>query len=130
MLGPEYVAGCPSCSAIADGFDGSVVHFANHDVTLMAVSRAPLEKLRAYKQRMGWTFPWASSGSTAPRSAATSNTRGGAATTSTATEAARDLANVRRSGAYIERIRKCSVVDHLPSLVVRKFVRRKRRVPI
>ena len=61
MFGPEYTAGCPSCSAIADGFNGSVVHLANHDVTLAAVSRAPLAKLQAYKRRMGWTFPWASS---------------------------------------------------------------------
>jgi predicted dithiol-disulfide oxidoreductase (DUF899 family) len=61
MFGPDYKAGCPSCSAIADGFDGSVVHLANHDVTLMAVSRAPLAKLQAYKRRMGWGFPWASS---------------------------------------------------------------------
>jgi predicted dithiol-disulfide oxidoreductase (DUF899 family) len=61
MFGPDYVAGCPSCSAIADGFDGFVVHLANHDVTLSAVSRAPLAKLQAYKRRMGWTFPWASS---------------------------------------------------------------------
>ncbi len=61
MFGPDYAAGCPSCSAIADGFDGSVVHLANHDVTLAAVSRAPLAKLQAFKQRMGWTFPWASS---------------------------------------------------------------------
>jgi predicted dithiol-disulfide oxidoreductase (DUF899 family) len=61
MFGPSYTAGCPSCSAIADGFDGFVTHLANHDVTLMAVSRAPLEKLLAYRQRMGWTFPWASS---------------------------------------------------------------------
>jgi len=61
MFGPDYTAGCPSCSSIADGFDGSVVHLANHDVTLMAVSRAPLAKLQAYKRRMGWTFPWASS---------------------------------------------------------------------
>ena len=61
MFGPEYTAGCPSCSAIADGFNGSVVHLANHDVTLCAVSRAPLAKLQAYKQRMGGTFPWASS---------------------------------------------------------------------
>ena len=61
MFGPDYVAGCPSCSAIADGFNGSVAHLANHDVTLSAVSRAPLEKLQAYKQRMGWSFPWASS---------------------------------------------------------------------
>src|SRR5690349_3877926 len=61
MFGPDYAAGCPSCSAIADGFNGSVVHLANHDVTLSAVSRAPLAKLQAFKQRMGWTFPWASS---------------------------------------------------------------------
>jgi predicted dithiol-disulfide oxidoreductase (DUF899 family) len=61
MFGPDYAAGCPSCSAIADGFDGSVVHLANHDVTLAAVSRAPLAKLQAYKRRMGWRFPWASS---------------------------------------------------------------------
>lgn len=61
MFGPDYKAGCPSCSAIADGFDGVAVHLANHDVTLMAVSRAPLAKLLAYRQRMGWRFPWASS---------------------------------------------------------------------
>src|SRR6266568_2327780 len=61
MFGPDYTAGCPSCSAIADGFNGFAVHLANHDVTLSAVSRAPLAKLQAYKRRMGWTFPWASS---------------------------------------------------------------------
>jgi predicted dithiol-disulfide oxidoreductase (DUF899 family) len=61
MFGPDYTAGCPSCSAIADGFNGSVVHLASHDVTLYAVSRAPLAKLQAYKRRMGWRFPWASS---------------------------------------------------------------------
>ena len=61
MFGPDYTAGCPSCSAIVDGFDGFVVHLANHDVTLSAVSRAPLAKLQAFKRRMGWTFPWASS---------------------------------------------------------------------
>ncbi len=61
MFGPDWAAGCPSCSMIADGFNGFVTHLANHDVTLMAVSRAPLAKLRAYKRRMGWTFPWASS---------------------------------------------------------------------
>ena len=61
MFGPEYTAGCPSCSAIADGFDGSVVHLINHGVSFYAVSRGPLAKLQAYKQRMGWTFPWASS---------------------------------------------------------------------
>ena len=61
MFGPDYKAGCPSCSAIADAFNGSVVHLANHDVMLWAVSRAPLPKLQAYKRRMRWTFPWASS---------------------------------------------------------------------
>ncbi|HYQ43294.1 MAG TPA: DUF899 domain-containing protein [Polyangiaceae bacterium] len=61
MFGPDYAAGCPSCSFIADGFNGFSVHLANHDVMLWAVSRAPLPKLAAYKQRMGWTFPWASS---------------------------------------------------------------------
>lgn len=61
MFGPDYTAGCPSCSSIADGFDGIAVHLAHHDVMLWAVSRGPLDKLQAYKQRMGWTFPWASS---------------------------------------------------------------------
>src|SRR3982750_3951703 len=61
MFGPDYTAGCPACSSIADGFNGSAVHLANHDVLLAAVSRAPLAKLQAYKRRMGWTFPWASS---------------------------------------------------------------------
>jgi predicted dithiol-disulfide oxidoreductase (DUF899 family) len=61
MFGPDYTAGCATCSTIADGFNGFVVHLANHDVTLSAVSRAPLAKLQAYKQRMGWMFPWASS---------------------------------------------------------------------
>ena len=60
MYGPDYAAGCPSCSAIADGFNGIAVHLANHDVMLWAVSRAPLATLQAYKRRMGWTFPWAS----------------------------------------------------------------------
>jgi|ERR1035438_9940637 predicted dithiol-disulfide oxidoreductase (DUF899 family) len=61
MFGPDYKAGCPSCSAIADGFNGSVTHLVNHDVAFCAVSQAPLAKLQAYKQRMGWSFPWASS---------------------------------------------------------------------
>src|SRR5271168_795731 len=61
MFGPDYTAGCPSCSAIVDGFNGFTVHLANHDVTLSAVSRAPFAKLKAYKQRMGWSFPWVSS---------------------------------------------------------------------
>jgi predicted dithiol-disulfide oxidoreductase (DUF899 family) len=61
MFGPDYTAGCPACSAIADGFNGFVVHLSNHDVMLWVVSRAPLAKLQAYKRRMGWMFPWASS---------------------------------------------------------------------
>lgn len=61
MFGPDYTAACPSCSAIADGFNGFFVHLENHDVMLWAISRAPLTKLHAYKTRMGWTFPWASS---------------------------------------------------------------------
>ena len=61
MFGPDYTAGCPTCSAIADGFNGSAVHLAIHDVTVCAVSRAPLAKLHAYRRRMGWSFPWASS---------------------------------------------------------------------
>jgi predicted dithiol-disulfide oxidoreductase (DUF899 family) len=61
MFGPDYTAGCATCSTIADGFNGFVPHLANHDVMLWAVSRAPLTKLQAYKRRMGWTFPWASS---------------------------------------------------------------------
>ena len=61
MFGPDYTAGCPACSAIADGFNGSVVHLENHDVALMAVSRAPIAAIQGYKRRMGWTFPWASS---------------------------------------------------------------------
>ncbi len=61
MFGPDYTAGCPACSAIADGFNGFAVHLANHDVMLWAVSSAPLAKLQAYQRRMGWTFPWASS---------------------------------------------------------------------
>jgi predicted dithiol-disulfide oxidoreductase (DUF899 family) len=62
MFGPDYEGGCPSCSAIADGFNGSVVHLEQNDVAMVAVSRAPVAALQAYKQRMGWTFPWASSG--------------------------------------------------------------------
>ena len=61
MFGPDYTAGCPSCSAIADGFNGIAVHLANHDVMLWAISRAPLTKLQAFRRRMGWAFPWASS---------------------------------------------------------------------
>src|SRR6058998_1380669 len=61
MFGPDYKAGCPSCTSIADGFDGIATHLANHDVMLWAVSRAPLPKLLAYKERMDWDFPWASS---------------------------------------------------------------------
>ena len=61
MFGPEYTAGCPVCSTIADGFNGFVVHLENHDVAMMAVSRAPIAAIQAYKRRMGWSFPWASS---------------------------------------------------------------------
>ena len=61
MFGPDYTAGCPSCSAIADGYNGIAVHLANHDVMFWTISRAPLAKLQAYKKRMGWRFPWASS---------------------------------------------------------------------
>ena len=61
MFGPDYAAGCPSCSAIADGYNGIALHLANHDVMFWTISRAPLAKLQAYKKRMGWTFPWASS---------------------------------------------------------------------
>lgn len=65
MFGPDYKAGCPSCSAIADGFDGVATHLANHDVTLTAISRAPLAQLLAYRERMGWKFPWASAAGSA-----------------------------------------------------------------
>ncbi len=61
MFGPDYKAGCPSCSSIADGFNGIYVHLLNHDVAFTAVSRAPLAKLQAFRRRMEWTFPWASS---------------------------------------------------------------------
>lgn len=61
MFGPDWMAGCPSCSMIADAFNGSAIHLAHHDVMLVAVSRAPLPQLQAYKKRMGWGFPWASS---------------------------------------------------------------------
>jgi len=64
MFGPDYEAGCPSCSSIADSFNGCAAHLANHDVMFWAVSRAPLSKLQAFKRRMGWSFPWASSGET------------------------------------------------------------------
>ena len=61
MFAPDYAAGCPTCSAIADGFSGSVAHLAGHDVMLTAVARAPLAKIQEYQRRMGWTFPFASS---------------------------------------------------------------------
>jgi predicted dithiol-disulfide oxidoreductase (DUF899 family) len=64
MFGPEYTAGCPTCSSLADAFDGVLPHLNNHDVTFRAVSRAPLEELQAYRRRMGWQFPWASSSDT------------------------------------------------------------------
>src|SRR5262245_25895238 len=61
MFGPDFKAGCATCSTIADSFNGFAIHLANHDVMLWAVSRAPLAKLQTYKRRMGWSFPWASS---------------------------------------------------------------------
>jgi predicted dithiol-disulfide oxidoreductase (DUF899 family) len=61
MFGPDYTGGCPVCSAVADGFNGFAVHLEHHDVGMMAVSRAPIAALQAYKRRMGWTFRWASS---------------------------------------------------------------------
>jgi predicted dithiol-disulfide oxidoreductase (DUF899 family) len=61
MFGPDYDAGCPVCSSIADGFNGVVPLLAARDVTMIAISRAPLEKLLAYRRRMGWSFNWASS---------------------------------------------------------------------
>jgi predicted dithiol-disulfide oxidoreductase (DUF899 family) len=61
MFGPAYTAGCPTCSAAADTFDGGVAHLNQRDVTFLCASRAPLEKLQAYKRRMGWSFPWVSS---------------------------------------------------------------------
>lgn len=61
MFGPDYTGGCPTCSTIADGFNGFAIHLANHDVMLWCVSRAPFPKIQAYKRRMGWDFPWASS---------------------------------------------------------------------
>lgn len=64
MFDPSWDAGCPHCSHWADGFNGAIVHLANRDVTMIAVSRAPLDKLLAYRKRMGWNFPWASSGNT------------------------------------------------------------------
>jgi predicted dithiol-disulfide oxidoreductase (DUF899 family) len=60
MFGPDWDEGCPSCSGVADGFDETHLHLQNHDVAFTAVSRAPLEKLLAYRERMGWSFPWAS----------------------------------------------------------------------
>ncbi len=61
MFGPDYTAGCPACSSIADGFNGNMSHLKARDVAFTAISRAPLDKLQAYKRRMGWSFPWASS---------------------------------------------------------------------
>jgi predicted dithiol-disulfide oxidoreductase (DUF899 family) len=62
MFGPDWDEGCPSCSGVADGFDETQLHLQHHDVAFTAVSRAPLEKLLAYRERMGWSFPWVSSG--------------------------------------------------------------------
>ena len=60
MYGPDWEAGCPGCSFMADHIDGMLPHLNNHDVTMIAVSRAPLEKLLAYRKRMNWRFPWVS----------------------------------------------------------------------
>jgi predicted dithiol-disulfide oxidoreductase (DUF899 family) len=62
MFGPAYTAGCPVCSSGADTFDGATAHLNARDVTFLCISRAPLERLLAYRQRMGWSFPWVSSG--------------------------------------------------------------------
>jgi predicted dithiol-disulfide oxidoreductase (DUF899 family) len=64
MYAPEWDEGCPSCSGVADGFDETHWHLQNHDVAFTAISRAPLDKLLAYRDRMGWKFPWVSSGRT------------------------------------------------------------------
>ena len=64
MFGPDWEEGCPSCSAVADGFDETHLHVQNHDVAFTAVSRAPLGKLLSYRERMGWSFPWVSSART------------------------------------------------------------------
>lgn len=64
MFGPDWLEGCPSCSFVSDHFDGTLPHLAARDVTLVAVSRAPLAKLEAFKKRLGWHFPWVSSGGT------------------------------------------------------------------
>jgi predicted dithiol-disulfide oxidoreductase (DUF899 family) len=61
MLGPDWEAGCPGCSFLSDHVDGALPHLNNHDVTWVAVSRAPVDKIEAYKSRMGWSFPWVSS---------------------------------------------------------------------
>ena len=61
MFGPDYTAGCPVCSSIADGFNGNIAHLNARDTTFTCISRAPLDKLQTYKKRMGWDFPWASS---------------------------------------------------------------------
>jgi predicted dithiol-disulfide oxidoreductase (DUF899 family) len=61
MFGPRYAAGCPVCSSAADTFDGTVEHLKARDVTFLCISRAPLERLQAYRRRMGWSFPWVSS---------------------------------------------------------------------
>jgi predicted dithiol-disulfide oxidoreductase (DUF899 family) len=62
MFGPQWIEGCPICSFWADNFNGAVIHLAHHDVTMLGVSRAPLERLQDYERRMGWSFPWVSSG--------------------------------------------------------------------
>ena len=116
MFSPDYAAGCPSCSAIADGFNGSVVHLANHDVMFWAVSRAPLDNLQAYKQRMGWTFPWASSfGSDFNYDFAISHTaeqlRSGATEDNFATIDMRPMLAAPEESPWVQRIARPSGVD-------------------
>src|SRR5512147_96849 len=125
MFGPDYTAGCPSCSAIADGFNGFVVHLANHDAMLWAVSRAPLTKLQAYKRRMGWTFPGR------PRSAATStstttfgsprsNSGRGASNTTTGARRCLSGARVRKVAARGRRpsSRPCAEPTRPPTIAI------------
>ena len=106
MFGPDYKAGCPSCSSIADGFDGFAVHLANHDVTLAAVSRAPLAKLQAYKQRMDWSFPWRPRAATL--SISTSTSRSPPSSSATARSSTTTSAPVMRWTWRRHRSRSCS----------------------
>ena len=98
MFGPDWEAGCPGCSFMADHFGGTLAHLNNHDVTLTMVSRAPLAKIEAYKARMGWSMPWVSSfgsstSTTRPPSARTSSPRARCSTTSRARRRSRPMTN-------------------------------------